>query len=209
MTIIPKDAYDLKVPGANDFLAVSQGDFLSNFGQLYNAFARNHIPLDVATSSGNHTNIELLQQGQGPQTNVDEISLYCKEVVNPTETTNNLFLRYQGGKTAGTEVQMTTYQLYNQQNIQNGQFGLFTYLPGGLILYFGVLNFADTPDNSILLSPKITKNVIAANLCTSGINPLISPWLSEEVKKNDIVEKLIGHNFVPGVFYYYIVLGNT
>lgn len=209
MTITPKDAYDLKVPGANDFLAVSQGDFLSNFGQLYNAFARNHIPLDTVVSSGNHTNIELLQQTVGPHTNVGEISLYCKEVANPTETTNNLFLRYQGGNPADTEVQMTTYQLYNQQNIQPGQFGLFTYLPGGLILYFGVINFNSTADNSILLSPKITKNVIAANLCASGTAPTTSPWLSEEIKKNDIVEKLIAHAFLPSLFYYYIVLGNT
>jgi len=205
----PEDDYDLKVPGANDFLAVSQEDFLSNFGQLYNAFVRNHVALDAASSAGNHTNVQLVIQGQGPATNVGELSLYSKSVVNPTQTTDNLFLRYQGGNPAGTEVQMTTYQLYNQQNIQPGQFGLFTYLPGGLILYFGVLEFSSTSDNSILLSPKITKNVIAANLCASGNVALTCPWLSEEIKKNGIVEKLIGHAFVPGVFYFYIVLGNT
>ncbi len=204
------DEYNLKVPGANDFLSVSQGDFLTNFGQLYEAFARNHVALDAGSSAGNHTNAELLIQNEGPATNVGELSVYSKEVVNTTQTTGNLFLRYQGGNPEGTEVQMTTYQLYNNQTIQPGsQFGLFTYLPGGLILYFGVVNFSSSADNSIILTPKITKNVIAANLCTSGKVPLISPWLSEEIKKNNIVEKLIGHQFGGGIFYFYIVLGNT
>jgi hypothetical protein len=209
MTITPKNAYDLKIPGSNDFLAESQIDLLSNFGQLYNAFARNHIPLDVATSSGNHTNVELLQQSRGPETSVGEISLYCKKVVNPTETTNNLFLRYQGGSAAGKEVQMTTYQLYNQQIIQPGQFGLFTYLPGGLILYFGIVDFSGTNSNTLYLNPFITKNVIAVNLCTSGPSPSISPWVSVLSERQGLITTLIGHDFVPGIFYYYIVLGNT
>ena len=81
----PQDQYDPKIPGGNDFLAVSQGDFLSNFGQLYNAFVRDHVALDAASSAGNHTNAELIIQGQGPATNVGELSLYSKTVVNPTQ----------------------------------------------------------------------------------------------------------------------------
>src|ERR1044072_1962632 len=97
--------YDNKIPGGNDFLAVSQGDFLTNFSQLYNAFAKNHVALDAVTSAGNHTNIELLQQNTSPQTNIGEISLYSKPVADQT---NQLFLRYQGN---AQEVQVTAYQI--------------------------------------------------------------------------------------------------
>jgi len=201
--------YNPIIPGPNDFLAVSQGDFLTNFEQLYDAFSRNHVALDAVSSSGNHTNIELLQQQQGPQTSVGEISLYSKSVVNPTQTIDNLFLRYQGGSAAGTEVQMTTYQLYNQQNIQLGQTGLFTYLPGGLILYFGIINFSITNANTLYLNPFITKNLIAVNFCTLGTTPLLSPWVSVLSEREGLITTLIGHDFVAGIQYFYIVLGNT
>jgi hypothetical protein len=82
-------------------------------------------------------------------------------------------------------------------------------LPGGLILYFGLAFLSSTPGNTIRLSPKITKNVIAANLCTNGTTPLTIPWLAEEAKENGIIENLIAHEAVAGVAYFYIVLGNT
>jgi len=202
--------YNQVVPQPNDFLADSQKNFLVNFQQLYNAFARNHVALDdTVLTPGNHTNIELLSQIKGPETSVGENSLYAKSIVRATQTNDSLFLRYQGGSAAGTEVQMTTYQLYNQQNIQPGQFGLFTYLPGGLILYFGLVNFSATNGNTIYLNPFITKNVISVNLCTQGTTPLISPWISTLSERDGLITTLIGHDFVANKFYYYIVLGNT
>jgi hypothetical protein len=203
----PQDPYNNKIPGANDFLAVSQGDFLSDFGQLYNAFVRNHVALDAASSAGDHTNIQFALQGQGPNTNVGEISLYSKSVVKPSETFDSLFLRYQGGQAAGQEVQMTNYQLYQPEN-QPGQTGTFTFLPGGLILYFGFVNFSKTNSN-LDLKPFITTNLIAVNFCTKGTIPLISPWVEILSEQPGLIKTLMGQSFVENTEYFYIVLGNT
>ncbi len=211
MTITPKDQFDKSIPQPNDFLAVSQSDFLSNFGQLYNAFLKNHIALDAVSSSGNHTNIELLKQTQGPETSVGENSLYCKELVQINQTTNQLYFRYQGGRAAGTEVQLTNYQIYTQPVIQPGQFGFFTYLPGGLILYFGGVNFSATNGRTLYLNPFICTNIMAFNFCAAGTIPTISPDVSFIIERPPIITTLQAriNSFSPGIVYYYIVLGNT
>ena len=213
----PKDTYDPIIPNPNDFLAVSQGDFLSNFGQLYNAFVRNHVALDSTTlTPGNHTNIELLQQQEGPQTNVGENSLYSKKIVQKTQTTTQLFFRYQGGNPAGKEVQLTNYQLYSPSRNEPGLLVYFTYLPGGLILYFGVVNFSKTHANTLYLAPFICTTVMAFNFTAKdkpGNEPTIV-FLSERpgIVTTILAQPAFGRTLFPAfpdVDYYFIVLGNT
>ena len=202
---IPEPQYDQNIPNPNDVLADSQESFLVNFQQLYDAFAKNHVALDAATLAGTHNVVELLQQEKGFHTDVGEISLYSKNVEGQAD---QLFLRYQGNT---QEVQMTNYQIYSDPVIQDGQFGYFSYLPGGLILYFGGVNFSKTNNRTLYLAPFITKNVIAFNLCASGTLSLPAPWVVFLAERAGIVTTIQANanSFVAGVVYYYIVLGNT
>jgi len=210
--------YNKIVPQPNDFLADSQDDFLTNFGQLYNAFARNHVALDAASLSGNHTKIELLQQSQGPETSVGEISLYSKKLVQPKQTTIQLYHRYQGGAAAGTEVQLTNYQLYSPGALEQGLVSFFTFLPGGLILYFGIINFSKAPANSLYLQPYICTNIMAYNFCVKGTKLFADPTVVFiNTERPPIVTRFQAQPAFnipfepkfPNVDYYFIVLGNT
>lgn len=213
----PKDQYDLRVPGANDFLAVSQSDFLSNFGQLYNSFVANHIALDSVTlTPGNHMNIQLLEQGQGAVTNVGEISLYSKKLNQVNQKTTQLYLRYQGGNPQGQEVQITNYQLYSPSRNETGLLVYFTYLPGGLILYFGTVNFSKTNAHTLYLDPFICTNIMAFNFCSKGPKIFATPTVTFLSERDRIITTIQAQPFdltpnptFPNVDYYFIVLGNT
>ena len=204
----PEFEYDKNIPNVNDSLAKSQGGFLSNFEQLYLAFAKNHVPLDGGSTAGNHTIVELLNSPIGFETSAGEISLYASPVLDQT---GQLFLRYQGNSVGTKDVQYTNYQIYYQGAIQNGQFGYFTTLPGGLIVYFGVINFSVVKDNYLLLDPKITKEIFSVNFCTAGTTSLPAPSFSIVTKENDFITKLQAqkNTFVSGVVYYYLVVGKT
>jgi hypothetical protein len=206
MTITPKDEYDPIIPGPNDFLAVSQDDFLANFGQLYNAFARNHVALDdTVLTPGNHTNIELMQQGKGPETSVGEISLYSKMV---SDQTNQLFLRYQGGSASGKEVQVTTYQIYPAQNLA-WQISYFTFLPGNIIVYFGVGDLPRSPNkNTIFFPPYVMSNVISCYFCAQSNNPAVSPTVTFNKDPFGKIGAANLFNIATGFSYFYLVIGN-
>jgi len=194
--------YDNKIPGGNDFLAVSQGDFLTNFSQLYNAFAKNHVALDAVTSAGNHTNIELLQQNTSPQTNIGEISLYSKPVADQT---NQLFLRYQGN---AQEVQVTAYQIYQSQSLP-WQISFFTFLPGNIIVYFGIGDLPRSPNgNTVWFPPYVMKNVISCYFCAQSVTPVISPTVT--FTKDHLGKTAIANlfNIANGFSYFYLVIGN-
>ena len=213
----PKNPYDPIVPIPNDFLAVSQEEFLSNFGQLYNAFVRNHVALDAVSSAGNHTNIELLQQEEGPQTNVGENSLYSKKLVQITQTTTQLFFRYQGGNPQGKEVQLTNYQLYSPGYIDKGIISLFTYLPGGLILYFGIINFSKAAAHSLYLRPFICTKIMTFNFCAKDKLAAEPTVIFINTERPGLVTRCEAQTafsipFLPAFpdqEYYFMILGNT
>ena len=201
----PKFEYDQNIPQVNDDLATSQGDFLSNFQQLYNAFAQNHVPLDGATIGGNHTVIELLNSPVGFETSAGEISLYAKPV---EKQTGQLFMRYQGNT---QDVQYTNYQIYTPNSPQPGQIGFFTTLPGGLIVYFGSIVFSANKDNYLLLDPSITKELFTVNFCTFGLTPSQAPTFTVPTSINGIITKIQAQplTFSPGFLYYYLIVGKT
>lgn len=152
--------YNALIPIATDSLASSQPNFLNNFFQMYEAFKKNHSALDIgASEEGNHTIVEMLQQGGSFQTDVGEISVYSKNVEGQTD---QLFLRFQGN---GTEVQITNYQIYGPF-LSTGQSIYMTFLPGKLLVLFGGVYPPNLPNgNTMKLSPYIMKNIMSFNIC--------------------------------------------
>lgn len=202
----PQFQYDQNIPNVNDDLAKSQGGFLSNFQQLYNAFLRNHVALDGGTTAGMHTIVELLNNGEGFQTDAGELSLNAIPVEGQT---GQLFMRYQGNT---QDVQYTNYQIYYQGAIQNGQFGYFTTLPGGVIVYFGGVNFTATnAGGTLYLAPFITKELLSVNFCASGTTPTQAPSFTTLAERPGLVTTIIPQalTFSPNVIYYYLIVGKT
>ncbi len=153
----PEFEYNKNIPKVNDDLATSQGGFLANFQQLYNAFLKNHVPLDGGATAGNHTVIELLNSSSGFETSSGELSLYASPV---DQQTGQLFMRYQGNS---QDVQYTNYQLYElNQTPQRLQF--FTTLPGKILIYYGLVIVPSYP-YILDLDPPIAKNIISVNFC--------------------------------------------
>lgn len=202
----PEFEYNQNIPNVNDDLATSQGGFLSNFQQLYNAFAQNHVALDGGSTAGNHTIVELLSSAAGFQTDAGELSLYATPV--PSQT-NQLTMRYQGNT---QDVQYTNYQIYYQGAIQNGQFGYFTTLPGGIIVYFGGVNFTATNvGGTLYLNPFITKTLLSVNFCTAGTVPSQAPAFTTLAERPNLITTIIPQTgtFAPNLIYYYLIVGKT
>jgi len=168
-------------PQPKDIIEDSQESFLDNFQVLYDSFKKNHIPLDATSNAGNHTNLQLLQQPKDTdfQTDQGEISVYTKNVEGQTD---QIFLRYQGNQ---DEFQYTNYQIYSISP-KNRQTFFFTFLPGKIIVYFGVI----TPKGSTFdleIKPRIAKNIIGVNLCPFNVSsntgfPLYPPFINSCVE---------------------------
>ena len=170
MTIPPPEPYNPNIPLPDDNLAQSQIGFLNNFATLYDAFAMNHVPLDAVSEAGNHTYVELVEQGNDPQTNQGEISVYTKNVPGQTD---QVFLKYQNG----TVLQYTNYQIYAARPFDTYQTRFFTFLPGKVLAYFGTFNAPASPSgNTLYLYPHVARNVITANFCPIGASSANSSY---------------------------------
>ena len=72
--------YNPDVPQPPDDLAVSQGDLLTNFGQLNTQFGINHVPFDDSSGDkGKHKFITFVEQADDPESQGDEYLLYSKD----------------------------------------------------------------------------------------------------------------------------------
>lgn len=205
----PEFQYNQNIPKVNDDLATSQGGFLSNFQQLYLAFAKNHVALDGGSTAGNHTIVELMNSGGGFQTDAGELSLNARPV---QDQTGQLFMRYQSNSKNTQDVQYTNYQIYYQGAIQHGQHGFFTTLPGGIIVYFGSVNFTATNEGGTLyLNPFITKELLSVNFCASGTTPTQAPSFTTLAERPGLVTTIVpqANTFSPNVIYYYLIVGKT
>ena len=185
-------------PLPDEFLSTSQINFLYNFRNLYNAFFINHVPLDAASGAGNHKVIQMLEQPIPLQTGVGEISLYSKDV---SDQTDQLFMRYQGN---GTEFQFTNYQIYTLSENQ-----WFTFLPGKLLIYFGVVTIPGYP-YILNLNPPVAKNIIGINFCaqTSPSQPPLATILAPQ---NGFITKIslqTPFGLVLSETMYYLVIAN-
>lgn len=204
MSIPPEEntPYNANIPRPNDDLAETQPNFLNNFFQLYEAFNRNHGALDAGSpNEGNHTVVEMLEQGNSFQTDVGELSIYSKTVEDQTD---QLFLRYQGN---GTEVQITNYQIYGPIIIA-GQTIFMSFLPGKLIALFGGFFPPNVPDGKTLqLSPYIMKNIMSFNICGSDTIGRVIPTYKYIQNIAGIHTSIQLFQLSP-IGYFYFCLGN-
>jgi len=169
----PEIEYNANFPLVKDSYGSWQPQFKDNFTQLSRAFAVNHVPLEAASSAGNHTIIQLLEQQSSQQTGVSEFSIYSKAVQYADQETDQIFMRFQGN---GTEFQFTNYQIYPLSQVDT----YFTFLPGKIICFFGIFDYATAPNGALLpggiqlkrlnLLPAISRNIMSVNF-TNIANP--------------------------------------
>jgi len=193
--------YDPNTPLITESFDEWQENFIQNFMQLANAFAVDHVALDAVSENGNHTNVHLVEQENPQQTGISEISAYVKQVPGQTD---QLFMRLPGN---GTEFQYSNYQIYTVDNLN-----FFTFIPGGLIVYFGIFNYAVAPGQGskkqLRFNPPIVKNIIAVNF--TSLLPVVGAgvFYSELTKDKDT-------NIIPGIVInavnnqYYMVIANV
>lgn len=149
--------YNTQIPVASTTIAEAQKLFQNNFERLFEAFNTDHVPLDDTTNPGNHSVIRLIELPKEESTQSLEIAIYSKKVEGQTD---QLFMRYQGD---GDEFQITEYQIYSIVPTDN-QEAYFTFLPGGVIVYFGrVVGFGQTQVD-IELNPPLKTNISGVNL---------------------------------------------
>lgn len=187
MTSPPLEPYNPDVPQfPSNSLEKSQPQFQLNFLQLYNNFEKNHVELDAATSAGNHTIVQLieLEANSGIQTDVGELSVYAQDVV---EQADQVFLAYQG---QGQKFQYTNYQIYKPED-NSFQEKYFTFLPGKLLLYFGVIR-PTLLANKLDLSPYVSKHIVSISLCplAVGTNSFFKPYVRTVSPINGIYQSI-------------------
>lgn len=203
-------------PNPQSKIGQAQTPFLMNFMALYNAFAENHVALDSATDAGNHTIIELLSQTGQFQTDAGQISCYAKNVGTFSEGEINqpeqLFLRYQGNT---PEFQWTNYQIYPLQSTST-QTPFFTFLPGGIFVYFGLIsvNLSNTASIPMKLFPSICRNIMTINFCPVGTSPSFPPRVNlQQPDNNGIYNTINLFGSVPSIVQpsqlFYFIAGNV
>jgi len=153
--------YNKNIPQPENSIDEGQTDFLNNFYTIFTAFSQDHVPLDSASDAGNHAFSKLIEEVTGAATGSSEIALYSKNVENQTD---QLFFRTIGN---GLEIQYSNFQTYPLDPIKVGntivQVPYFSFLPGGIIIYFGEINLSGNP-TSIVLEPAICTNIFGVNL---------------------------------------------
>lgn len=197
----PTPQYNANTPTVNTFFADWQTDFQQNFEILFKVFGTNHI-FNNSVLDGNHTNIRMPEQKTSQQTDVSELAIYTRGK-DFTGLTDSVVIRYQNN---GEEFQYTLYQIYKVDDTN-----FFTFLPGNVIVYFGLFlpNLINT--NTLSLKPAIAKNISSVNL-----TPAISTgqaWGSpvQPVFVNKICTSLtLDTNQIPSVIpnQYYLITGN-
>ncbi len=199
--------YQPKIPIPSNSIAESQMDFLTNFSQLSLAFGIDHIPLNDPSNPGNHSVARLIERETGPATGTSEVSLYSKNVVNQTD---QLFLREIGNS---AEIQYSNYQILPLQPIKQGnvvvQVPFYSFLPGGIIIYFGYCVPLASPFN-LILEPAICTNIFGVNLGilidekTYPMNPSPSPNAEGKYNLITLDNALVGNKISP---FSYIIYG--
>lgn len=192
--------YNAQVPLSTDTIDDGQIQLQTNFKSIFQSFGSNHIPLNDSTNPGNHSVIELVEQNREKSTDSQEISIYSKKVDGQTD---QLFMRYPIN---GKEFQITNWQIYSIP--QTGtQRSFFTFLPGGIIVYFGTAASLGFTTFNISLNPPVTKNIMGINL--GGVDiAMVQPNVSLQAPINGIYTTVILSSFVPMPNQFYLIFAN-
>jgi hypothetical protein len=187
--------YNAKIPQPENSIDESQTDFLNNFSTLFNAFGNDHVPLNAALDAGNHTFVRLVEQNVGQATGTSEIAIYSKLI---PEQTDQIFYRTIGN---GLEVQYSNFQIYPIQPIKHGdvivQIPYFTFLPGGMIMYFGTVVLDSNPFQ-LMLEPAICTNIFGINLGARDV-PIRFPSAATPVPNQDGKYQVVNLSFTDFV----------
>lgn len=172
------NTYDPNSPQPLDALADSQVDMLANFTKMAEVFSNNHIALDSSTTAdrGKHTYVELVQKVKTPQNSTTNVALYSKE---GTDIESQLFYL---PKNPNSEIQLTNYQNYS---VSTDDSRLFTFLPGGYIIYFGFFTMTSEGPFQFELKPRcktIDAFVVSPKLPASQF---VAPFVQTTSKKDD------------------------
>jgi len=162
-------AYQANIPQPNNLLSQSQDDILNNFQAIQTLIGVNHVNFG-ASDQGKHKWITFPIQAAIPPSgsgfNAGELGLY--NAVNTTTTQSELYINKTNQATV-VQVPMTASILsYNSAPPAN--FGGWTYLPSGLLLYFGSYS-AVTGSFTVTLSGPPTVPV-----ATQLIQVLVCPY---------------------------------
>lgn len=126
------------IPLETDLINVSQKDILQNFQAINNAWDENHVEFNT-TNTGKHKFVEMPNQTSDPSGDIDEMTLFSKEVAGVSE------LHYKRNNEANS------YQLTstNPNPVASG----YTFLPGGLLMQWRFLTGALKNDGANILFP--------------------------------------------------------
>ncbi len=167
--------YNPNIPTPKTKWSQWQPLFQENFTVLNDDFSVNHIPLTSSTNAGNHTNIQLFENTKDQQVSSSELAIYSKEV---TGQTDQLFINQFGVQ----PYQYSNYQIYQ---ITDNQY--FTFLPGKLILYFGLWVLG----TNFKFNPPIVQNVISATFVPAApITSYGAATYSNQPRSNGVIPGL-------------------
>lgn len=131
-------SYNANIPQPNDLLSKSQADIKNNFLSANTSFGVNHTAFDVAVNAGKHKFVEMPIQAL-PGTLANEGSLYTN-----TAGQSQLFYTADAGArayqlTRAIDASFATFSTStNYPAARTGQNGGWTFLPGGLLLQYGL-----------------------------------------------------------------------
>jgi hypothetical protein len=160
------------VPIIGDSLGSTRDRIRGNFQQINTVFAINHIAFNQ-TGQGKHPFLQMPEQVTAPITLANEAGFYPKVGTNPAET--NLWMR---GENNGFEYQLTAADQTNVGVFGNNtayaanQTGGWTFLPGGLIMQYGLITVAPNGGTATITFPKAyTSQVYSVVLTFNRTDP--------------------------------------
>ena len=205
--------YTPNIPQTGQSLGSTRDPIRTNFQQIDAVNSINHESFDTA-NKGKHKFLQMPEQSTAPTTAADEGGLYTKVGVGPSET--NLFFR---GESDGKEYQLTkAIQADNAKfgtdtNYEEGPPSLnggWTFLPGGLVLQWGLINTAASSSTFAVNFPIVFPTNVW-NIQVTGTRAASSPgntdaWVSTSGLSTSgfTIYNNGGHNFK----FYWQAIGN-
>jgi len=165
-------SFNPNIPQPTDLLSNSQVDLLANNVALNSIFSRNHTAFSIATDSGKHKFIEMVNQSGIP---APAPPLSSGTGTMWTQNAGGSQLFYSNANSGNI------YQLTRVNNTEYTNFGLdpagWTFLPGGLVLAYGSKN---SPGSSGTISYNYTfTSVVAVQLTprNDGSHSAFNYWV--------------------------------
>lgn len=142
--------YTANVPQSGQTLGFTRPIINSNFTRIAVVFANNHVDFN-ASGEGKHKFLQMPDQSAAPSTALNEAGFYSKSVSGVSQ----LFFK---GENSGSEYQLTKGTSGVDANIATfgtntsyaaDHTGGWTFLPGGLIMQYGVRSNLSSGNNTV------------------------------------------------------------